>query len=133
MHLHASVSNSTGTHSSMVLAENFGCIKKNPSQRRRHDYIISYRGILRARTESQSWMRAASFATISVLYWHLRANWIPMSIAWKTDVTLGGRKMMTICGSSFLMMWPGQLSNKRATLREVVFLTKGTKTSSNHR
>ena len=78
-------------------------------------------------------MRAASFATISVLYWHLRANRIPMSINWKTDVTLKGRKMMTIYGSSFLMKWPGQLSHERATLCEVVFLTKGTKTSSNHR
>ena len=63
-----------------------------------------------------------------------------MSIGWKTDVTLGGRNMMTICGFSFLMMWPGQLSHKRATLShkratlfEVVFLTKGTKTSLNHR
>ena len=56
-----------------------------------------------------------------------------MSINWKTDVTLKGRKMMTIYGSSFLMKWPGQLSHERATLCEVVFLTKGTKTSSNHR
>ena len=36
--------------------------------------------ILRARAVSQSSMRAASLITISVLYWHLRANRTPMSI-----------------------------------------------------
>ena len=92
MFLQASVSNSTGTHSNMVLAENFGCTEKNPSQRRRHDKKTSYLGILRARTESQFSMRVASFATISVLYWHLRTNRIRMSIGWKTDVDVGGQE-----------------------------------------